>query len=44
MTRQSARAIRGRTEADARVEVQAETTGVVEALPVAKGALVKAGH
>lgn len=35
--------IRGRTEADARVEIQAETAGVVKAIPVAKGARVKKG-
>lgn len=35
--------LRGRTEADARVEVQAETAGVVRNLPVSKGALVTKG-
>lgn len=35
--------VRGRTEAAARVEVRAETAGMVEAMPVAKGARVKAG-
>lgn len=35
--------VRGRTEAEARVEVRAETAGMVEAMPVAKGARVKAG-
>ena len=35
--------IRGRTESDARVEIQAETAGVVKALPVAKGAHVERG-
>lgn len=42
-SREAFAVIRGRTEADARVEIQAETTGVVEALPVAKGALVNKG-
>ncbi len=35
--------LRGRTEADARVQVRAETSGVVESVPVAKGSVVKAG-
>ncbi|MDH3581500.1 MAG: efflux RND transporter periplasmic adaptor subunit [Hyphomicrobiales bacterium] len=35
--------LRGRTEADARVDLQAETAGVVERLPVAKGARVNKG-
>lgn len=35
--------LRGRTEADARVQVRAETSGVVEAVPVTKGSVVKAG-
>lgn len=36
--------VSGRTEADRRVEVKAETAGRVAALPVAKGAMVKAGE
>jgi len=36
--------LRGRTEADARVEVQAETAGIVRELPVAKGARVSKGE
>lgn len=35
--------LRGRTEADARVEVRAETAGVVQAIPVKKGELVDEG-
>ncbi len=35
--------LRGRTEADARVQVRAETSGVVESVPVAKGSVVKTG-
>lgn len=42
-TRDAALVVRGRTEADARVEIQAETAGVVEAVPVAKGADVAKG-
>lgn len=35
--------IRGRTEADAKVQIKAETPGIVEALPVNKGDSVKKG-
>ncbi len=41
--REAALSLRGRTEADARVELQAETAGIVEALPVRKGARVRKG-
>ena len=36
--------VTGRTEAEKRVQVKAETAGLVAALPVAKGAAVKAGE
>lgn len=35
--------LRGRTEANRRVSVRAETSGLIEALPVGKGASVRAG-
>lgn len=35
--------VRGRTEAEARVQIKAETTGLVEAMPFAKGSQVKTG-
>jgi multidrug efflux system membrane fusion protein len=35
--------LRGRTEADALVQVRAETSGIVEAAPAVKGAFVRAG-
>ncbi|GAB4232979.1 MAG: efflux RND transporter periplasmic adaptor subunit [Methyloligellaceae bacterium] len=41
--RDAALTLRGRTEAYARVNLQAETAGVVEALPIDKGAQVKKG-
>lgn len=41
--RQAELTVRARTEADARVRVKAETRGLVEAMPFAKGAEVQAG-
>jgi len=42
--RKASLVLRGRTEAYARVDLQAETAGIVEQLPVAKGAHVAKGN